>query len=121
MSRRGRILVVEDDAVIREQLSGALRAAGAIVDVAEDGPAGLERLRAGPAPAAILLDVQRLGVETFVRTVREDPRYDGVAVVTMSSADDPDDMEGVLAPIRKPFDLPEILEILLSLSEADVA
>ena len=51
-----RVLVVEDDQLVRTFLRRALERGGLGVDEAIDGAATLERLRDGPPPAAVLLD-----------------------------------------------------------------
>jgi CheY-like chemotaxis protein len=51
------ILLVEDDAPVREALQELLEAEGYLVEVAENGLAALRRLRAGFRPAAVLLDL----------------------------------------------------------------
>jgi CheY-like chemotaxis protein len=114
------VLVIEDDQLAREALSDALRAAGLDVAVAEDGVAGLERLRAGWDPAVVLLDLfmPRLDGESFLRTVRADPRWARLPVITVTAteAGPPPD---VLAHVHKPFDVQELVEIVCSLCEAD--
>jgi DNA-binding response OmpR family regulator len=57
MSRRTRILVVDDDAVTREVLRGVLERAGHEVREAIDGRAGLRDLYAA-APDLVILDVE---------------------------------------------------------------
>jgi CheY-like chemotaxis protein len=51
------ILLVEDDAPVREALQELLEAEGYLVEVAENGLAALRRLRAGFRPVAVLLDL----------------------------------------------------------------
>jgi two-component system chemotaxis response regulator CheY len=120
-----RILVVEEDAYVREALADALRHAGLHVDVAVDGLDGLERLRAGPTPALVLLDeaLAKLRGEDLLRTMRGDEAYEHVPVITMSALPerpfgaDPD----VVAHINKPFDPQDLLQIVLSLVSATAA
>jgi two-component system cell cycle sensor histidine kinase/response regulator CckA len=52
-----RVLVVEDDADLRDLLSDLLRTDGFHVAVASDGSEGLRSLRQGPPPDLILLDL----------------------------------------------------------------
>jgi CheY-like chemotaxis protein len=56
-----RILIVEDDADLREALAEAMADAGAEVVVAADGVDALARLRSGPRPSVILLDLRLPG------------------------------------------------------------
>lgn len=118
-----RILVIEDDPDVREALAEALSVAGLDVVVALDGVEGLERLREGARPAAILLDLRlpRLGGEDFLREVRADPRFEHVPVITMTAGDDETDDREVLAHLRKPFDLEDVRRLVLSLCEVAAA
>ncbi len=118
-----RILVIEDDADVRDALAEALQDAGAQVVVAEDGLDGLERLREGARPSVILLDLRmpRLGGEEFLRQLRGDPRFEHIPVIMMTAGADSASYHNVLAHLHKPFDLGDLLEIVLSLSEADAA
>jgi CheY-like chemotaxis protein len=115
-----RILIVEDDRDVREALAGAFDGAGVRVDVAEDGLAGLAQLANGPLPAVILLDLRmpRLGGEDFLRAIRGDRRYDAVPVITMTAGTESPDRDEVVAHLKKPFDLDDLLGIVLSLCEA---
>ena len=49
-----RIIVIEDEPALREQLAGALRRAGHTVDAAVDGTEGLYALSEYPADLAII-------------------------------------------------------------------
>ncbi len=51
------ILIVDDDPILREALSLALTAQGYAVTEAADGAAALDRLRAGPRPRLVILDL----------------------------------------------------------------
>ena len=123
MVDRSRILIIEDDADVREALALALADAGVAVEVAVDGMDGLARLRAGPPPSVILLDLRmpRLGGEEFLREMRADPRHEHVPVITMTAGADPADDPEVLAHLHKPFDLESLLQIVLSLTGASAA
>ncbi len=111
-----RILIIEDDADVRDALGDALRGAGLAVDVANDGIDGLDRLRSGAAPALILLDLRmpRLCGEEFLRAMRDDEAYADVPVVTMTAGTDPAESADVVAHLHKPFDLLGLLQIVLS-------
>ncbi|MGC3996808.1 MAG: response regulator [Anaeromyxobacter sp.] len=116
---RPRILIIEDDQDVREALAEAIRDAGVQVELATDGLDGLERLHAGAAPGAILLDLRmpRLGGEEFLRQLRTDPRYDAVPVITMTGGPDRAPAPGGVAHLQKPFDLEDSMGIVLSLYE----
>ncbi len=110
-----RILIIEHDAEVRDTLGGALRGAGLQVDVATDGSDGLDRLRAGPAPSLVLLDLRPPGVcgEGFLRAMRDDEEYEHVPVITMAAGSDPGDGT-VIAHLHTPFDLQSLLQIVLA-------
>lgn len=112
----GRILIIEDDAGVREALAAGLLDAGLAVDVAGDGIDGLERLRAGPVPSLILLDLRlpRLCGDAFLRALRDDETYSHVPVITMTAGGAAAEDGEVVAHLRKPFDLRDLLQIVLS-------
>jgi len=66
------ILLVEDDATIREMTQLSLERDGFVVDTAADGPAGLDAFRAG-SPDLVLLDVMLPGLDgvSVCRAIRE--------------------------------------------------
>jgi len=116
------ILLIEDDADVRAALAEALGEAGLHVDVAVDGVGGLEQLRGGAHPAVIVLDLRmpRLGGVEFLHEMRADPRFEHIPVITMTAGFEADGEEAV-AHLHKPFDLEDLLEIVLSLTEASAA
>ncbi|HEX9049961.1 MAG TPA: response regulator [Anaeromyxobacter sp.] len=123
MVPRKRILIIEEDADVREALGDALRDAGLAVDVADDGKDGLERLRAGTVPSLILLDLRMpgLGGAEFLRALRDDEAFEHVPVISMTAGCDPAGSEDVVAHLHKPFDLDDLLEIVLSVVGASAA
>lgn len=118
------MLIIEDDDEVRTLLAEALAGEGLPVDVARDGQDGLDRLRAGGAPAVILLDLRmpRLGGEAFLAELRRDGRYDHVPVITMTAGREaPDVASKVAAHLHKPFDLDDLVGIVTSLCHPVVA
>lgn len=112
-----RILVVDDDADIRAILAMVLTAEGHEVETAADGLAGLARLRGGPPPALILLDMMmpQLDGESFLRELRRDPRTAGVSVVILSGHPAGGRMASALGAagyLAKPVDLVELLGVV---------
>jgi CheY-like chemotaxis protein len=110
------VLVVDDDAAMREALEEALGDMGVRVQGAADGQEALERLRTGPRPCAVLLDMKmpRLDGAGFVRALRADARLQDLPVVSMTG-DDEEPPLSVSAWLHKPFDLDELARILASL------
>lgn len=123
MSPERHILVIEDDADVRAALAEALGDAGLSVHLAVDGVNGLEQLRRGPRPSVIVLDLRmpRLGGLEFLHEMRADPRFEHIPVITMTAGTEPPDAREVLAHLDKPFDLDDLLEIVLSLTGANAA
>lgn len=111
-----RVLVVDDEPFVREVLSRFLSERGYQVDVAEDGQAALDLIRAD-APDIVLLDLKmpRLGGLELLRILRDDGAE--LAVITISGHADEDTAResldlGAADFINKPFDL-EYLETSL--------
>ncbi|MEU8243702.1 response regulator transcription factor [Actinoplanes missouriensis] len=108
-----RILVVEDDAAVRDSLARTLRFEGYQVESAGDGHAALDAVRAGE-PDAVILDVNMPGMDGLEACRRM--RADGVVLpVLMLTARDTvgDRVAGLDAGaddyLVKPFALQELL------------
>lgn len=112
-----RVLIIDDDRLMRETLAEALADMGVTAEGAADGLEGLARLRQGPRPCAVLLDLRmpRLDGAGFLREVRADPVLSDLPVITMSGLDDEEVPRTAAAALRKPFDLDELARILASL------
>lgn len=102
-----RVLLVEDDAVIREATQLALERNGFTVDVAADGLTGLAAFRARP-PDVALLDIMLPGMNgvSLCRQIREESP---TPVIMMSARADPIDVvlgleAGADDYVTKPFD-----------------
>jgi CheY-like chemotaxis protein len=85
-----RILLVEDDRVLRRACEASLRRKGFHVTIAVDGQAALDELEAwtGPLPDLILLDLlmpRLTGIEVL-RALRADPRTKAVPVLILSNS-----------------------------------
>ena len=106
------ILVVDDDAAIRETFERHLSRSGYTVHLAPDGQQALALL-AELDPALVITDVRMPGLDglELLRRVREAPDPPGVLVITAH-----DDMDSAIAAMRagaydylvKPLDLDEI-------------
>lgn len=116
-----RILVVEDDGAIRNNLARLLQLEGHEVHVAEDGRAGLQaarRLR----PELLITDVNMPGLDGFglVEAVRADAALGGTAVLMLTALDDRASMRrgmtsGADDYLAKPFTRDELLQALSAL------
>jgi CheY-like chemotaxis protein len=88
MACGGCILVVDDEADIREVVREFLESLGCRVVLAVDGLDALDRLARGPTPCMILLDLMmpRLDGASLARQLREDPHLRSVPVISMSAS-----------------------------------
>ena len=124
-SRPGRVLVVDDDEVIRQLISVNLELEGFEVHTAVDGQDCLDTIK-DVAPDVVTLDVMmpRLdGWETATR-LRSDPSLNSVRVVLLSARAQEADLErgqriGVDAYLTKPFDPDDLVATVRRLIEGD--
>jgi CheY-like chemotaxis protein len=77
------ILVIEDDAIMREVLAEWLEAAGYRVHKAKDGRAGLEAVRAA-APALVVTDIHMPGTGGATVIVELKLRHPEIPVIAIS-------------------------------------
>ncbi|MGK5442458.1 response regulator [Micromonospora sp. URMC 105] len=108
----GRVLLVEDDASIREVTALGLRRAGFRVATAVDGRAALAAWRAQPVDL-IVLDVMLPGLDGL-EVCREIRRTSAVPILMLTARTDTIDVVvglecGADDYLRKPFDLPELV------------
>jgi CheY-like chemotaxis protein len=98
-----RVLVVDDEPVIRALVAASLEGSDCEVATASDGAAALESLQSSH-PDLILLDVSLPGLNgpEVLRLLRADQSLAAVPVVFLTGAEPPEDIapDGVL---RKPF------------------
>jgi CheY-like chemotaxis protein len=109
------VLIVEDDADIREIVAAALAADGFQVYRADSGARALELLREIPHPALILADLMMpvMSGWELIKALSQDDRLATLPVVVVSAVDE-------AAPqgfrrIKKPFDLDELVKIVSEL------
>ena len=79
-----RILIIDDDAALRDSIGETLRDLGHEVVEAADGETGLRRLVEQPAIAAVLLDLRMPGLDglAVLRRMRDRTASPPVAVLT---------------------------------------
>src|SRR3954469_11756041 len=84
--KEGRVLVVDDEPMVRDTLGQVLSDEGYVVDLAVDGEAALERVHAA-RPDAILLDLMMPGMNgrQFLQVLRDKPPYENVPVLIMTA------------------------------------
>jgi DNA-binding response OmpR family regulator len=121
-TRKPRVLVVDDDAAVRELITVNLELAGFVVASAEDGVAALAAVDAF-GPDLVTLDVMmpRLGGFETLERLRADPRTASVPVVMVTSRTQAADRAraeelGVTAYVTKPFEPGELVEVISRLT-----
>lgn len=103
------ILIVEDDADIRESLREAFEDEGYQVRCAANGLEGLEALRKFEAPSIVLLDLVMplmTGNELYA-AMQADPKLAGIPVIISTS--DPSRAPSGVVLLRKPIQLRTLL------------
>ena len=105
-----RILIVEDEPAISENLAALLRLRGHAVEVAGDGAAGIAAARK-KVPELVLLDVMLPGMSGFdaCRMLRADPKCAGVKIIMVTGLGRMGDVEDAFKAgaddyLIKPFD-----------------
>jgi len=118
----GRVLVVDDDEVIRQLIAVNLQLEGFEVHTAVDGRDCLDRVRE-VAPDVITLDVMMPRLDGWVTAVRlrEDPETAGIGVVMITARAQERDVDrgmgiGVDAYVTKPFDPVELIRTVRELA-----
>jgi DNA-binding response OmpR family regulator len=111
--REGRVLVVDDEPMVRETLGQVLADEGYVVDLADDGEAALERVHAA-RPDAILLDLMMPGMNgrQFLQALRDDPAYTNIPVLLMTAVHGLEVNLATLGAsevVEKPFNVDELL------------
>jgi DNA-binding response OmpR family regulator len=111
--KEGRVLLVDDEPMVRETLGQVLSDEGYVVDLAVDGETALERVHAA-RPDAILLDLMMPGMNgrQFLQALRDEPAYACVPVMIMTAVHG---LEinlaslGASEVVEKPFNVDELL------------
>jgi CheY-like chemotaxis protein len=120
----GRVLVVDDDEVIRQLIAVNLTLEGFDVVTAVDGRECLEKV-AEVAPDVITLDVMMPRLDGWVTAtqLRRNPDTAGIKVVLITARAQEDDRDrgrqiGVDAYLTKPFDPAEMIRVVRELAGA---
>jgi CheY-like chemotaxis protein len=121
-SSLGRVLVVDDDDVIRQLITVNLELEGFEVATAVDGQDCLDKVKA-VQPDVITLDIMmpRLDGWEAAGRLRADPETAGIKVVLLSARAQEADLErgsriGMDAYLTKPFDPDELIEVVRRLA-----
>jgi DNA-binding NtrC family response regulator len=116
MAKKGTVLVVDDEEVMRDVLDSLLSSEGYQVELAKTGEEGLDKF-GQHAFDLVLLDVSMPGMGGL-RTVEEILKLDGEAVIVMITAYATFDtaiaamQRGAFTVIPKPFDNKEIIKLV---------
>jgi CheY-like chemotaxis protein len=83
------VLIVDDDPVTRQAMGLVFERRGYLVTFAAHGQEALERLRQGPPPSLILLDLLMPVMDgwQFLQRQKQDPELAGIPVIIISAAD----------------------------------
>ncbi|MGC3999415.1 MAG: response regulator [Anaeromyxobacter sp.] len=102
---RARVLVVEDEAELRDLVARWLESKGYEAVEAEDGQAAVELLVAGLQPDVILLDLTmpRMDGWTFLSWLREQPDHRDRPVIVASAYVRDAPLVGAERALEKPF------------------
>ena len=116
-----RVLLVEDDADIREALTDVLRMEHWAVEPAANGKLALDRLRSGPPPDLMLLDLMMPVMDGFelLERLRGEP---GPSTVVLSASREVDRVREhplVRATLGKPVEIGVLLGLLERLRPAE--
>jgi CheY-like chemotaxis protein len=109
------VLIVDDDQDSRDTARMVLEEEGYAVDVAPNGGAALERLRSGPRPTLMLIDLMMPVMDgpTLLLELESSADLAGIPVVIMTASGPDPRTTGLRYPVlRKPFHLDELVRIV---------
>ena len=106
-----RVLVVDDDEILRDAVAEAIADAGYIVDQAENGRTALEKMRA-VSPCIVLLDLMMPIMDGWevVSAMEVDPALASIPVCIVSAASLPPPKS--VDVLRKPVTIASLLDTI---------
>jgi CheY-like chemotaxis protein len=108
-----RILIVEDDADIREAMAECLASDGLSTDGAENGAVALDALRTAEYDAVVLdLMMPVMSGRELLDAMRADDALARIPVVVCTALREPDVRDLGSACLLKPFEVDELLDVL---------
>jgi DNA-binding response OmpR family regulator len=120
-NRRPRVLIVDDDAVVRGSLAAVLECEGFVVDEAQDGAQALARAAAF-RPNLVLLDLnmpQMDGWTAFAKLDRVRPLVPVIVITARPHQYEEAVRLGVDAFMEKPLNIPVLVRAIKRLSSED--
>jgi CheY-like chemotaxis protein len=111
----GYVLVVDDDATIRDSIASVVEDEAHGVKTAANGRAALDIVRAGPRPSVILLDIMMpvMDGNAMLAELRCRPAWAEIPVYLMTaSGPGRHARPGVVSVLRKPFDFEVLTGII---------
>ncbi len=112
----GAVLVIEDDAALRESWVATLEQSGYAVFAAADGEAGLRVLADVPWISVVLLDISMPVMDGWqvLRSMKADRFLAGIPIVAVSAELGIEESLalGAHAYLRKPASVPQLLEMI---------
>jgi CheY-like chemotaxis protein len=120
--QRKKILVVEDDFGLRETLKDVLGQAGYTIDLAENGQIALDKIRTGPLPDLILLDLMMpiMGGRQFLKAMKNETVKIAPIPVMIVSGEYWDRRPSDDNFVKKPCDIDVLLKLVSAcLSESN--
>ena len=118
LGRRERVLVIEDEASVRENLVRFLELEGYLVSATGDGTSGVAMALRSP-PDLVLCDLNLPGLDGFgiLALLRADPRTAGLPFVFLTASAEIEDAKtgyrlGADEYVTKPFSMPVLAAII---------
>jgi len=110
-----KLLVVDDDADVREFAATALRDVGYVVREAKDGASSLALLREEDDIALLITDYAMplmTGADLFRRAIAIRPKLGAILITGFANLPVDDEALAEMHIIRKPFDIPDLLRAI---------
>jgi two-component system chemotaxis response regulator CheY len=111
-----RVMLIEDDFILRAHLAELMMIEGYVVTCAADGAEALRRLRNEPTPSLILMDIvlPRVDGIAFRKAQLRDPVLGQIPTIAMSALKDIGDIRGLAfsAVIRKPLNFNRLMDVM---------